>query len=123
MIVDFQRRRIFLYREACDLRRSFDRLAAMVREHLVEDPFIFVNRRRNMLKAFYWDIDGYALWQKRLECGRFCLPGGVENELKRLYWVHLLEGVRVSRLVFFFRLALSAGEGHIQKRAYGIIEI
>ena len=93
--------RIFLYRQACDLRRSFDLLSGMVREQLEQDPlsgdlFVFINRRRTMLKALYWDNDGYALWQKRLERGRFPLPRGEHSELARLELMHILEGVRVN---------------------------
>jgi transposase len=96
-------RRIFLYRQACDLRRSFDRLSGMVQEQLGQDPlsgdlFVFINRRRTMLKALYWDQDGYALWQKRLERGRFPLPVGEHSQLQRVELVHMLEGVRVDAI-------------------------
>ena len=47
------RQRIFVYQSACDMRRSFDRLAGMVSHELGEDPlqgdcFVFSNRRKKM---------------------------------------------------------------------------
>lgn len=62
------------------MRKSFDGLLALVRGALLEDPlsdcvFVFINRRRNLLKAIYWDRTGYCLLAKRLEKGRFLLPG------------------------------------------------
>ena len=68
--------RVWLYTEPTDMRKSFDGLSALVKEKLVEDPlsgqlFVFVNRKRNYLKALYFDRSGYALWAKRLEQGQF----------------------------------------------------
>jgi len=73
----------------------------LAREELRQNPlsgdlYIFINRRRTMLKALYWDTDGYALWQKRLERGRFPLPEGEDSRLRRVELVHILEGVKVS---------------------------
>ncbi len=89
--------RIYLYRGTCDLRRSFDRLALMVVEELKEDPlagdwFVFLSANRRKLKVLYWDNDGYALWYKRLEAGRFVMPAD-EGCLDRASWAHLLEGI------------------------------
>ena len=45
--------RIYLYRRACDMRKSFDGLCGLVRSELDADPlsgalFVFCNRRRNI---------------------------------------------------------------------------
>jgi len=68
--------RVWLYTQPTDMRKSFDGLSALVKEKLSEDPlsgqlFVFVNRKRNYLKALYFDRSGYALWAKRLEQGQF----------------------------------------------------
>jgi len=71
--------RIFFSAEPTDLRRSFDGLAALVREWLGEDPFsghlfVFRNRPGDRIKILYWDRSGLCLFYKRLEKGTFRLP-------------------------------------------------
>lgn len=70
---------IYLALESTDLRKSFDTLAACVRDHLGADPlsgawFVFRNRAGDRLKILYWDRDGYAIWHKRLAQGAFEFP-------------------------------------------------
>ncbi len=73
--------RILAWREPVDMRKSFDGLVGMVRDAMGEDPlsgslFVFVNRRGSHLKYVYWDRTGFALFAKRLDRGRFVIPGG-----------------------------------------------
>ena len=45
---------------------------------------MFVNRRRTMLKVLAFDGDGWCIWAKRLEAGRFAGRGGTgKGELSR----------------------------------------
>ena len=67
--------RVYLCLTACDMRKSFDGLHALVREHLELDAlaghlFVFASRRKDRVKILYWDRDGFAVWSKRLEEGR-----------------------------------------------------
>ena len=67
---------IWLYRRPVDMRKSYDGLSALTKHVLGEDPlsgalFVFINRRRSQLKCLYFEGDGYCVWSKRLERGRF----------------------------------------------------
>jgi len=92
--------RIFLYRGVCDLRRSFDRLALMVQEELNENPlsgdwYVFLGADRRKMKILYWNNDGYVLWYKRLEKGKFTpAVDHADGPIDRTAWAHLLEGVK-----------------------------
>ncbi len=77
--------RILVWRRPVDMRKSFDGLVGLVRDALQEDPlsgslFVFVNRRGNYLKLVYWDRTGFALFAKRLERGRFAIPGQEDTQ-------------------------------------------
>lgn len=71
--------KIYLAREPADLRKSIDGLSLLVSQVLREDPFsaqlfVFVNRRRDKLKALMWDTTGFVMYYKRLERKRFPWP-------------------------------------------------
>ena len=71
--------KIFVYTGVTDMRRSFDRLAQMVEEHLEQNPesghlYLFFSRRRDCVKMLLWEGDGFVIWYKRLELGTFAMP-------------------------------------------------
>lgn len=98
--------RVFLATGPTDMRKGFDSLAALVRDHLGHDPlsgslFLFLGRRRDRLKVLYWDSDGFALWYKRLEEGTFRLPAkntDASVELKASELAMLLEGIDLTSI-------------------------
>ena len=108
--------RVWLYTRPTDMRKSFDGLAALVRNALQEDPtsghlFVFLNRKRTQMKVLYFDRSGYCLWSKRLERGRFQLCGGAEQKAL-LSWTQLkllLEGIDLNERRQFRRYSHAQG--------------
>ncbi len=83
------RARVFVYREACDMRRSFSGLSGLVREQMGQDPlsghyFFFINRSKNYIKLLSWDGTGYCLRAKKLPKGCFRTPTNGELLLQEL---------------------------------------
>ena len=78
--------RIWLCVQPTDLRKSFDSLAELVRQHLEANPlsghvFVFRNRRSDRVKLLYWDEDGFVIVYKRLEEGTFPFPVAAPGHL------------------------------------------
>jgi transposase len=70
---------VFMAVEPVDMRKSFDGLSAAVqtvfaRNVLEGHLFLFLNRRRDLVKCLWWDRDGLAIFAKRLERGSFEMP-------------------------------------------------
>lgn len=71
-----------------DFRKGVDGLAAVVKEHLLADPFsgtifVFRAKRADRLKLIMWDGTGLCLFAKRLEQGTFRWPK-IEDGVVRL---------------------------------------
>jgi transposase len=102
--------RVYLCTSACDMRKSFDGLHALVTQSMQLDAFgghlfVFSNRRRDRIKILYWDRDGFAVWAKRLEEGTYAMPfgdsgdtdGEKQNEITAAELGALLSGIDLSR--------------------------
>lgn len=67
-----------------DMRRSFDRLALVVKEVLGEDPqsgalYVFVGKSSTRAKVLWWDRNGYCLLYKRLHRALFSIPAAPDT--------------------------------------------
>jgi len=95
--------RVFMAVERVDLRASFYRLASHVRSTLDADPqsghlYLFVGKGRNLVKILFWDRQGYCIFAKKLERGRFGLPeqipdGATSHEVDFATLTLFLEGI------------------------------
>jgi transposase len=81
--------KVFVAVEACDMRKGFNGLHALVSERLGEDLkcgalFVFSNRRHTRIKIIYWDGTGIWLLTKRLEQGTFSWPKHLAPDTTKL---------------------------------------
>ena len=71
--------RLFVATHPVDGRKGADSLMVIVRDVFRHDPFgghlfVFFSKRGDRVRIVYWDRDGFAMWTKRLERGRFRPP-------------------------------------------------
>jgi transposase len=94
---------VLLAVEPVDMRLSFAGLGRWVRERLGQEPtgakvmFVFVNRRRDMVKALWRDSTGWCLLAKRLDEREVTFPcdipeGAASVALDSRALVALLDG-------------------------------
>lgn len=94
--------KIWLYAKPTDMRKSFTGLTALAKNQIKEDPltghlFVFINRRQTQLKALYFDRNGFCIWAKQLEAGRFNYNKSA-GEKQSLNWTQLkliIEGIEL----------------------------
>ena len=82
------------------MRKGFDGLAALVQTQLEDDPFsghlfVFRGRAGDRVKILWWSGDGFCLFAKRLERGRFVWPHATSGtvHLSGAQLAMLLEGI------------------------------
>lgn len=96
---------VYLACGATDLRKSIDGLAAIVTYSFELDVFegslfVFCNRDRDKLKILHWDNNGFWLYYRRLERGRFRWPKQADTSplaitRRQLQW--LLDGLSLEQ--------------------------
>ena len=105
MLTDFTGAdRVYIACGYTDLRRGIDGLASLVQQEFELDPFtntlfLFCGRRRDRIKALYWEGNGFVLLYKRLERGSFQWPRN-ESEARMLtpqQYRWLMEGLSVDQ--------------------------
>jgi len=77
--LDVREARIYVRPGATDMRKQINGLALIIEQLMAGNVFepslyLFCNGERRILKALYWDRNGFCLWQKRLEKHRFPWP-------------------------------------------------
>jgi len=71
--------KVYISREKIDMRKSINGLAAIVQDNFDMDVFagalfVFMNGNKTRIKILHWDKDGFGLYYKRREKGRFNWP-------------------------------------------------
>lgn len=103
-MLDIVAKQVWLAPGATDMRKSIDGLAGIAQFVILQDPlaqhlFVFCNKYHNKLKILYWDRNGFWLFYKRLEKGRFSWPATGSESIcisrRQLGW--LLEGLTVEQ--------------------------
>ena len=96
--------KFFLVTGYTDMRKSIDGLMAIVRDTYELDPysnslFLFCGRRCDRIKALHFEKDGFCLYYKRLDNGRFQWPRNSSEvrNLARQEYRWLLEGLSIDQ--------------------------
>ena len=93
--------KIFVYQEPVNMRKSFEGLSLAIEkmfpDMLFKAFFVFLNKKRDLIKVFYWDGDGFVIWYKRLEKGSFIRKKDSESITRKDFFM-MLEGIQPKRI-------------------------
>lgn len=97
--------KVYLAAGSTDMRKSIDGLAAIVQQSFKLDPFsnslfVFCNKGCNKIKILHWQHNGFWLYYRRLEKGRFQWPqkntqSPLRLSYRELQW--LLDGLSLEQ--------------------------
>ncbi len=81
--------KIFVSLTPIDMRNSINGLSAKIGDVFDESPtsqhlFIFYNKARDKVKLIFWDRNGFVLYYKRLEKGRFKFNKATDKKMIEL---------------------------------------
>lgn len=97
---------VYLHKEPVDMRKSinglseiveFEKMGALMGPNL----FVFMGKRRHLIKVLYFDRSGFCLWTKRLEQERFCWPKKSTSDVVQLtaeQFGWLLDGFDITKM-------------------------
>jgi transposase len=96
--------RYYLYQSSVDMRKGFDGLGGLVRNAMGKEPtsgevYVFLNRRRNLIKILHWEQGGFVIYYKRLEKGTFVPPASSSGS-QSIRWpelVMMVEGIQIEK--------------------------
>jgi transposase len=91
-------KKIYLWSEVVDLRKSYTGLQVLVENRLKLSPlngdlYVFVNRGGNLIKCLYWDRTGYCVVSKRLEKTRVTLRWRGKQKLSKELFLLIFDGI------------------------------
>ena len=102
MITTLHNTAVYLITGYTDMRKAINGLSLIVSEQLEHDPFdgslfVFCNKGRDKLKILHWQHNGFWLYYRRLEKGKFKWPSAEQAQesltlsYRELSW--LLDGL------------------------------
>ena len=85
MLIVSAEAKIYVYTEHTDMRKSIDGLVVMLADIYKLNPqtgdlFIFTNKSKNKIKLLFWDKNGFVLYYKKLDRGRFNYSRYIQNQ-------------------------------------------
>lgn len=101
--------RYHLYQHDVDMRKGINGLYQIIRSEMPVssvsgDVFVFFGKNRGVVKLLKWDVDGFVLYQKRLEKGTFEVPqfnpGTGNYELSYTLFLLIMQGISTQSVTY-----------------------